>query len=621
MTVVIGTAGHIDHGKTTLLRALTGIDADRLPEERSRGMTIDVGYAHLALDDGTELDFVDVPGHDRLVGNMLVGAGEIDAALIVVAADDGPRAQTIEHLQLLDGLGIANGIAVVTKTDASDPDRVAEVSREVTALLAATTLGDAPVIAVSAETGAGLAEVRAALVELRDRAMVAEAGPARLAIDRVFSSRGRGTVVTGSLRGGRIVTGERLRVVPGDGEGTVRVREVQVHGGTVGSAGPGRVALNLAAGASDVALSRGVVLTTDPSVTASDRLLVAIRAAPALGRARRADGPPADRTRLTLHAGTAHVPAVVGRSARDAIDLGDGEVAALLRLAEPIAVAPGDRFALRRPSPGEPLGGGRVLDAHPPRGAARRRTSPERLIALATAVPGGEAWSAARLDLHGAIASPAPALADDVGDAVDTAIVAAAATPDARRTEVLRAGSAELRRRVGPMDRRVASDLVESRLSEVVAKGGLVAEGDRVRPPGATAPELPAAMLAAMDRLVEILSVVAPPSLSAAAHDAGCPPEGVRALERANRIVRLGDDLAWAFPTYRDLAARAVAMAAAAPLTPAAYRDATGTSRKFVLAILEDLDRRAILRRTADGHVPGPRAPGLDRAATSGATR
>ena len=124
MTVVIGTAGHIDHGKTTLLRALTGIDADRLPEERRRGMTIDVGYAHLALDDGTELDFVDVPGHDKLVGNMLVGAGEIDAAMLVVAADDGPRAQTLEHLALLDALGIRDGVAVVTKTDAVDPDRV-----------------------------------------------------------------------------------------------------------------------------------------------------------------------------------------------------------------------------------------------------------------------------------------------------------------------------------------------------------------------------------------------------------------------------------------------------------------------------------------------------------------
>src|SRR6185436_2202157 len=205
VTVVIGTAGHIDHGKTTLLRALTGTAADRLPEERARGMTIDVGYAHLALDDGTELDFVDVPGHGRLVGNMLVGAGEIDAALVVVAADDGPRAQTIEHLLLLDGLGISDGLVVVTKIDAVDAARVEEVVAEARSLLAGTTLRGAPVLAVSATTGAALDELQSALVALRDRVLAVGNGPAqaddapvRLAVDRVFSIRGRGTVVTGS---------------------------------------------------------------------------------------------------------------------------------------------------------------------------------------------------------------------------------------------------------------------------------------------------------------------------------------------------------------------------------------------------------------------------------------
>src|SRR5690242_5179166 len=162
-TVVVGTAGHIDHGKTALLRALTGIDADRLPEERARGMTIDVGYAHLAFDDGVELDFVDVPGHDRLIGNMLVGAGEIDAAMLVVAADDGPRPQTLEHLQLLDALGIADGVVVVTKADLVDPGRVEAVAGEVRALLGPTWLAAAEVLAVSAITGAGVAELRLAL--------------------------------------------------------------------------------------------------------------------------------------------------------------------------------------------------------------------------------------------------------------------------------------------------------------------------------------------------------------------------------------------------------------------------------------------------------------------------
>src|SRR4051795_13393766 len=200
MTVVIGTAGHIDHGKTTLLRALTGIDADRLPEERRRGMTIDVGYAHLDLDDGTSIDFVDVPGHDKLVGNMLVGAGEIDAAIVVVAADDGPRAQTLEHLELLDALGIRHGLAVITKTDAVEADRVAVVSTAVRQLLDRTSLVGSPVLAASGVTGEGIDALRAASLDLRDRAEPRSSPRGGwLAIDRVFTVKGRGTVVTGTL--------------------------------------------------------------------------------------------------------------------------------------------------------------------------------------------------------------------------------------------------------------------------------------------------------------------------------------------------------------------------------------------------------------------------------------
>src|SRR5580765_7070901 len=207
MTVVIGTAGHIDHGKTSLLRGLTGIDADRLPEEQRRGMTIDVGYAHLRLADGTELDFVDVPGHDRLVDNKLVGAGEIDAALLVVAADDGPRAQTLEHLALLDALAIRHGVAVVTKADVAGADRTAEVVAVTRRLLDGTSLAGSPVLAVSATDGTGVDALRGALMELRDGVARARAermapGGSRLAIDRVFAVKGRGVVVTGTLRGG-----------------------------------------------------------------------------------------------------------------------------------------------------------------------------------------------------------------------------------------------------------------------------------------------------------------------------------------------------------------------------------------------------------------------------------
>ena len=275
MSLVVGTAGHIDHGKTTLLRALTGIDADRLPEERRRGMTIDVGYAHLDLEDGTVIDFVDVPGHDRLVGNMLVGAGEIDAALLVVAADDGPRAQTREHLGLLDALGIARGVVAITKTDAVDASRVAEVRALVRDLVAPTALASAPIVDVSGVTGSGLDALRGELAALAGPFRPA-ARPPTLAIDRAFTVRGRGVVVTGTLRGGPLVRGDHLRLVPGDRD--VRIRELQVRGETVERVDDGgRTAVNLA-GVELADLRRGQVLTADPAVAASDRILAGLRA-------------------------------------------------------------------------------------------------------------------------------------------------------------------------------------------------------------------------------------------------------------------------------------------------------------------------------------------------------
>ena len=633
MTLVIGTAGHIDHGKTTLLRALTGIDADRLPEERARGMTIDLGYAHLTLPDGTDLDFVDVPGHDRLVGNMLVGAGEIDAALLVIAADDGPRAQTREHLELLDALGIDDGLVVVTKADLASQERVAEILGEVRDLLARTTLRDLTVLSVSPATGDGLEALHATLVDLRDRQAARHAADersavSRLAIDRVFSIRGRGTVVTGTLRGAPIERGAVLRVVPGPADRTVRVREVQVHGGRVDRTGPGRVALNVA-GDGIVGLERGIVLTTDPAVVSSNRLLVALR--PVVGLparlpsgASRDGGLPPDRAPVALHLGTARVGAVVGRSGRDGVDLGGGEGSAILRLDRPIAVGPGDRFVIRRPSPGATLAGGRVLDPEPARGVARRRATPDRLQALARRPAGTEQWRTARLDLHGWLPGLSPALAADVATGIDAALVAAAGKqPGVRMAELVGAGAADLRHRVGSPGQALADGrdggdrLVAARLDGLIAAGLLARDSDRVRPAGSAVAGPSVALAAAMDRLVAALSVVSPPSLRSAAHEAGCPDEGIRLLEHANRIVRLESDLAWAFPTWSELATCALALAASSPLTPAGYRDAIGTSRKYAMAILEDLDRRAILRRTPAGHVPGPRAPQLATAAAT----
>ncbi len=593
MTVVIGTAGHIDHGKTTLLRALTGIDADRLPEERRRGMTIDVGYAHLVLDDGSAIDFVDVPGHDRLVGNMLVGAGEIDAVMLVVAADDGPRAQTLEHLALLDALGISRGLAVITKTDAVPPERATDVIGDVERLLASTSLAGAPILAVSGLSGAGLAAVRAALEQVHGGHQPV-ARPPTLGIDRIFSVKGRGVVVTGSLRGGPLAVGDRLRIVPnGAGPADVRIREIQVHGTVVDRVdGGGRTALNLA-GVDPGDLHRGVVLTADPAVVATDRTLVAF------GRAI------ADRARGRLHVGTAAVDVAIGRSGRDAPVLSDGRPAGIVRMAAPIAMRPGDRFVLRRGPTQEPVGG-IVLDPVPPRGISRRRQTAERLDAIAAGAAG------ARLDLHGAVVTAGRVdLADEVAAAaLEAALQAAGSAAVGVPVTAVRGVAASALRRIVTLRRDDAATAASIVVDRAIAEGALVRDADRVHLPGAAPSPAPdPAILAAMDRLEVLLAVPAPPALAEAARIAGCPPDGIRDLERADRIVILAPDLAYATSTYRDLTNQAVRLAAQAPLTPATYRDATGTSRKFVMAILEDLDRRALLRRTPAGHVPGPKAP------------
>jgi selenocysteine-specific elongation factor len=606
VTVVIGTAGHIDHGKTTLLRALTGIDADRLPEERRRGMTIDVGYAHLALTDGTELDFVDVPGHDRLVGNMLVGAGEIDAAMLVVAADDGPRAQTLEHLGLLDALAIRHAVAVVTKSDLAGPERTAEVVAAVSQLLVGTSLAGSPVLAVSALDGGGLEALRTALEALRDRVVATEdaASPAwsRLAIDRVFAVKGRGAVVTGSLYGRPVAPGAMLRLVPGDR--AVRVREVQVHGATLEAAGPGRTALNLA-GVQATDLHRGLVLTDDPGVVASDRILV------------RLAGPLPDRARGRVHLGTAAADGTIGRSGRDALALSDGSEAAILRLSVPLAVAASDRLVLRRASGTDRIVGAVVLDVAPARGISRRRQTDERVGRLATAVARGDdaGIADARLGLHGVLVSRdggVVSLAPDVEATVRAAVLAAVPATLAGAASLTQVRVLAIRaiRRLATVDREAAAAAAAAVVERLVSDGELVRDGAEVRRPGfgparSTAdPDLEAAM----DRLERVLAVAAPPQLEDAARAAGCPPTGIRELERSGRIVILEPGLAYAASTYRELTARALSLADSGPLTPAGLRDATGTSRKYVMAILEDLDRRGILRRTHEGHVPGPRA-------------
>jgi selenocysteine-specific elongation factor len=463
-------------------------------------------------------------------------------------------------------------------------------------------------VVVSSTDGRGLDELREVMVRLRDGVLARQArvsgaspGTSRLAIDRSFTIKGRGAVVTGTLRGGPLVRGTSLRLVPGDR--MARARELQVHGARVESAERGRVAINLG-GVEASELHRGQVLTDDPAVGSSDRLLV--------GLARRLP----ERTRARMHLGTASVDVAVSRSGRDAIDLADGSVAAILRLVVPVAVAPGDRFLLRRPSGDDRVVGGTMLDIAPPRGIARRRQTAERVSALAEAIDGTDslAAAAARLDLHGAVvASGGVQLAVDVAERLDADVLSTFVAAPVQGLPGVRAGAARSLRHRVTLGAGAASRSAAEAVDRLVEGGRLVRDGGSLGLPGSRpSGEVHPAMAVAMDRLERALGVPTPPPLAAAARAAGCPPGGVRELERLGRIVLLEPDLAYARAIYRELTGRALALAGAAPLTPAALRDATGTSRRYVMAILEDLDRRGILRRTDVGHILGPRSGTVD---------
>ena len=358
--LTLGTAGHVDHGKTALIRALTGVDTDRLPEERARGLTIVLGYAPLELPSGRRLSVVDVPGHERFVRTMVAGASGIDAYLMVVAADDGVMPQTVEHAEVLRALGVHEGVVAVTKADAADPAPAAEQARELLG-------GDVPVVACSARTGAGLEELRVALDALAARlaSRAAAGGPARLHVDRVFTVTGRGTVVTGTLWSGVVAEGEELELLrPGRGALAVRVRGLQVHDAPCTRAQAGqRVAVNLlGARVSDVA--RGDVLAAPGAVREAHVLDCALTLR---------DARPGER--VQVHHGARDVP---GRLAL----LSDDDGLWQLRLEAPLLALDGDRLVVRRLAPPDTLGGGVVLDAR----AGRHGARPEivaRLRALA----------------------------------------------------------------------------------------------------------------------------------------------------------------------------------------------------------------------------------------------
>ncbi len=393
--MIVGTAGHIDHGKTTLVRALTGVDTDRLPEEKKRGISIELGYAFMDSPDGSRIGFVDVPGHERLVHTMLAGATGIDFALLLVAADDGVMPQTREHLAVLSLLGLERGAVVITKADRADAAGIANVAAQAAELTSHTRLSGAPVLRVSAQTGDGLDALRALLFEAaRETRRPAEAAAAfRLAVDRVLGLEGVGTVVTGTAHGGRVVPDDELRLVPG--ERTVRVRSVHAQNRAVGHAGAGeRCALGLA-GIAREDIERGQWLVSPAAALATDRLDARISVWHAEEKSLRSG------TSVHVHVGAVSVAGTVAVLDGDSIAPGRSARVQLV-LRSPIGAWHGDRVVLRDASASRTVAGGDVLDPHAPR---RYRRTPQRLAELdALELPDPAARLAAWLSVaeHGA---------------------------------------------------------------------------------------------------------------------------------------------------------------------------------------------------------------------------
>ncbi|HYQ80873.1 MAG TPA: selenocysteine-specific translation elongation factor, partial [Anaeromyxobacteraceae bacterium] len=383
--VVVGTAGHIDHGKTALVKALTGIDTDRLAEEKRRGITIELGFAHLALPDGTVAGVVDVPGHERFVRAMAAGAGGIDLVVLVVAADEGVMPQTREHLDICRLLGVPRGLVAVTKSDLLPelgPDWLPLLTQEIQAAVRGTFLEGAPVVPCSARSGEGLPRLLEAIAALAREVPERPAdGPLFLPVDRAFTLKGFGTVVTGTLLSGAVAEGEAVALVPGPpGAAPLRVRSVQVHGRPAPRALAGqRTAVNLP-GVEAGAIARGQVLTHPgvvPATSMLDAEVTLLGAAPQ---------PLKHRARLLLHVGTTQVPGTVALLQGELLAPGATGLAQI-RLGEPVAALPGQRFILRGfralEGRGKTIGGGRVLALAPRRRRRGRAADVDQLRVLA----------------------------------------------------------------------------------------------------------------------------------------------------------------------------------------------------------------------------------------------
>jgi selenocysteine-specific elongation factor len=613
--VILGTAGHIDHGKTTLVKALTGVDTDRLPEEKRRGITIDLGFAPLELEGVGTVGIVDVPGHEAFVRTMVAGATGIDMALFVIAADEGVMPQTREHLAILDHLGVSRGVVALTKSDMADGDWLDLVRADVAAFLESSRLSGARIIPVSATRGEGIAELRRALVA------VAKEVPARrsddlfrLPIDRVFTVKGTGTVVTGTVWSGSLSDGASVRILPWDRES--RVRGLQTHGHSVTTIHAGDRAAIALAGVEVDELSRGFVLVSDPSWEASRSL----RAEVSLG----ADVVLGPRTRVRFHLGTSEVgarvvipssPPVIPSEARDLLVR-----PARIVLDSPVVLRAGDRFVLRRSSPLETIGGGVVVDPLPPRRAKpwpaglELRDRLRRMVDESGVVGVAVSRLPQRLGLEPSAIPAMIASARNEVVAVGDRLWPAAVLEDLGKT--IRKHVAE-HHRTKPLDRgapvndlrtkaRVPEALFDHVLGALVESRKLTSDAGVIRQPGFSAGLSGAEEKVAQAALAELSAAGGePPTVGEMTPRLG-PALGnvMRFLERTGAVIQVEPGR---YYTKESLAAVLDRLKAAMPepreYTPAELREALGTSRKFLIPLLEYCDRQALTIRGEAGRI------------------
>ena len=568
---VVATAGHVDHGKSTLVEALTGTDPDRFAEEKARGLTIDLGFADTTLPSGAVLSLVDVPGHVRFIKNMLAGVGAVDACLFVVAATEGWKPQSEEHLRILELLGVDHGIVALTKIGPADDDLVELAHLELEERLAGTFLEGAPVIETDAPTGIGIGELRAALDDLLAATPTAiDHGRPRLWIDRAFSARGSGTVVTGTLTGGLLRTDDELEVHP-SGE-TVRVRGLQNHHTDRDELPPGsRCAVNLV-GVSHDGVARGDVLVrsgqwhhtmvVDASLTVLDRL----------------DHPVSRRGAHVLYLGSGEHPVRMRILGPDALEPGT-RGAVRLYLPVPLPLLPGDRFILRESGRAETVGGGEILDVDPVERASRAR--PDRSV---DRVVNQRGWvDADELErLTGERRDP------DVGRWV--------VDPTQLHTTLvdLRAALSE----AGPLGLDL-STLDEHSRAAVELLDGVVVEAGRLAPIDAIDPLADHPFVAAL-----AASPFAPPA-----------PDGVdraelRELVRREMVVEV-EGIFFAASALQAAAELAARLLAESPegFTVSAFREAAGNTRRHAMPLLARLDGTGVTRRRDDVRIAGPRLP------------